>query len=248
MFVLKRGRGVWYTEPGMETRRRNPLPTIPTENYLIAIQTLHDEEIRCIPARIAERMGVSAPTVTEAVKRMERDAYLTHGPDRDIVLTDRGREIALTLMRRHRTVERWLTDVLGLDWASAHEEAHHLEHAISDVVAERIWASMGYPDSCPHGNPIREPGGVDPEVTRVRLRDVERGRSVVLHRISEVAEDNRELMTFFETRGFRPGVSIEVTDRGPLGDTLTVKLGDATAALSEDVAGYLWVTPAPDSA
>ena len=218
------------------------MPTIPVENYLIAIQTLHDEGIRCIPARIAELMAVSPPTVTEAVRRMERDGYVEHAANREIHLTERGRAIALALMRRHRMVERWLTDVLGLDWASAHEEAHRLEHAVSDVVAERLWASMGYPDSCPHGNPITEPDPTEAAAReRLRLRDVGSGQTVVLQRISEMAEDNRELMTFFETRGFRPGVHIAVTDRGPLNDTLTVKVGGDTSALSEDVAGYLWV-------
>jgi DtxR family Mn-dependent transcriptional regulator len=218
------------------------MPTIPTENYLIAIQTLHDEGIRCIPARIAEVMGVSAPTVTEAVKRMQQHGYVCHGADRELHLTEAGQAIAQALMRRHRMVERWLTDVLGLDWASAHEEAHRLEHAMSDTVAERLWASMGCPDACPHGNPIHPPGTVPAPLSEpLRLRDVPGGESVVLHRISELAEDNRELMTFFETKGFRPGVRIDVTDRGPLGDTLMVQVGGATAALSEEVAGYLWV-------
>lgn len=218
------------------------MPTIPTENYLIAIQTLHDEGIRCIPARIAEWVDVSAPTVTEAVKRMEKAGYLHHGADREICLTEEGQRIALALMRRHRMVERWLTDVLGLDWASAHEEAHRLEHAVSDVVAERLWASMGYPDACPHGNPITAPDrAAEAAVERLRLRDVATGQSVVLQRISELAEDNRELMTFYETRGFRPGVRIDVTDRGPLNDTLLVRIGGDTTALSEDAASYLWV-------
>lgn len=221
------------------------MPTIPTENYLIAIQTLHDESMRCIPARIAERMEVSAPTVTEAVKRMERDGYITYGSDREVHLTDEGRRIALALMRRHRMVERWLTDVLGLDWASAHQEAHKLEHAISDLVADRLWQSMGCPESCPHGNPIVVPSPSDAAVIqRLRLRDVASGQSVVLHRISELAEDNRELMTFFESHGFRPGVRIDVTDRGPLNDTLLIRIGGDTAALSEDVAAHLWVQQA----
>jgi DtxR family transcriptional regulator, Mn-dependent transcriptional regulator len=217
------------------------MPTIPTENYLIAIQTLHDEGIRCIPARIAEMIEVSAPTVTEAIKRMKDHGYVMHLADREIDLTDEGRAIALSLMRRHRMVERWLTDVLGLDWASAHEEAHRLEHAISDVVADRLWASMGKPDSCPHGNPIRDPQNHPTPVIPMRLRDVESGRTVALHRISELAEDKRELMTFLENKGFRPGVAIEVIDRGPLNDTLMVSVGGTNAALSEDVAGYLWV-------
>jgi DtxR family Mn-dependent transcriptional regulator len=218
------------------------VPTIPTENYLIAIQTLRDEALRCIPARIAERMEVSAPTVTEALKRMEKAGYVLHTPSREIELTDQGQAIATALMRRHRVVERWLTDVLGLDWASAHEEAHHLEHAISDEVAERIWTSMGCPDSCPHGNPISQ---LDPAASaamvRLRLRDVEQGETVVLQRISELAEDNRELMIFFEDKGFRPGARIAVLDRGPLNDTLMVTVGDHTAALSDDTAAFLWV-------
>jgi DtxR family Mn-dependent transcriptional regulator len=224
------------------TTPRKPAPTIPTENYLIVIQTLHDEGLRCIPARIAERMEVSAPTVTEALKRMERDKYVVFTPSREVELTEEGRGIALVLLRRHRVVERWLTDVLGLDWASAHEEAHKLEHAISDTVAERIWKSMGCPDACPHGNPI---AAVDPtapaEVQRVRLRDVDQGQTVVLQRISELAEDNRELMTFFEDKGFRPGARIAVVDRGPLNDTLMVTVSGNTAALSEDAAAFLWV-------
>ncbi|MBI2761457.1 MAG: metal-dependent transcriptional regulator [Chloroflexi bacterium] len=180
------------------------MPTIPTENYLIAIQTLHDEGIRCIPARIAEMIEVSAPTVTEAIKRMKDHGYVMHLADREIDLTEEGRAIALSLMRRHRMVERWLTDVLGLDWASAHEEAHRLEHAVSDVVAERLWSSMGRPDSCPHGNPIRDPDAHASVITPIRLRDVESGRTVALHRISELAEDKRELMTFLERMSDQP--------------------------------------------
>lgn len=216
------------------------MPTMPVENYLIAIQTLNDEGIRCIPARIAERMEVSAPTVTEAMRRMENYGYIIHTPTREIDLTEKGREIAVSLMRRHRMVERWLTDVLGLDWASAHEEAHRLEHAISDVVAERIWESMGCPDSCPHGNPIL-PLSPEERASRVRLRDVDQGETVVLSRISELAEDNRELMTFLQQHGFRPGSRIDVTDRGPLGDLFAIEVDGRPEAISADVATYLWV-------
>ena len=215
------------------------MATIPTENYLIAIQTLHDENVRCIPARIAERMAVSAPTVTEALKRMSRDGLAEYATGQEVTLTDNGRELALRLMRRHRMVERWLTDVLGLDWATAHEEAHELEHAVSDLVAERLWQSMGRPDACPHGNPIIPITGDPPP--RLRLNTVPTGATVYLGRISELAEDNREIMTYFENKGFRPGVRIDVLERGPLNDTLIVRMDSGTAALSEEVAGYLWV-------
>ena len=185
-------------------------------------------------------MEVAPPPDTEAVRRMERDGYLYHTDDRTIDLTEKGREVALTLMRRHRMVERWLTDVLGLDWASAHEEAHRLEHVLCEVVPGRIWQSIGCPDSCPHGNPIR-PLAPDGAAERLRLRDIDRGQSVTLQRISELAQDNRELMTYLDQNGFRPGVRIDVTGRGPLNDTLTVTVGGETAVISHELAGYLWV-------
>ena len=223
------------------------MPTIPTENYLIAIQTLHDDEIRCIPARIAELVGVSAPTVTEALKRMARDGYIEESHDPEVRLTETGRQLVTALMRRHRIVERWLTDTLGLDWASAHEEAHRLEHAVSDTVAERLWASMGYPGGCPHGNPIPPPGDLPaPDSTRLRLRDVPTGETVTLVRISERAEEQHDLIVYFEEKAFRPGASVIVVDRAPLHGPMTVEVGGQRVALSEEVAAYLWVRPATE--
>ena len=220
------------------------MPTIPTENYLIAIQTLHDDEIRCIPARIAEIVGVSPPTVTEALKRMARDGYIAPSHDPEVELTETGRALVVALMRRHRIVERWLTDALGLDWATAHEEAHHLEHAISDTVAERLWASLGYPECCPHGNPIL-PSGVLPEAggKGLRQRDVPSGETVSLVRLSELAEENHDLIAYFQEKGFRPNTPIVVVDRAPLHGPLTVEVDGRAVALSEEVAAYLWVRP-----
>jgi DtxR family transcriptional regulator, Mn-dependent transcriptional regulator len=225
------------------------VPTIPTENYLIAIQTLHDDEIRCIPARIAELTGVSPPTVTEALKRMARDGYIHDTHDPEVTLTDTGRALVASLMRRHRIVERWLTDTLGLDWATAHEEAHKLEHAVSETVAERLWTSMGYPDGCPHGNPI-PPAGQLPQQDpyRMRLRDVPTGETVTLRRISERAEEQHDLIAYFEEKGFRPGIEVTVTDRAPLHGPITVEVEGRSVALGEEIAAYLWVRPVIGSA
>jgi DtxR family Mn-dependent transcriptional regulator len=225
------------------------VPTIPTENYLIAIQTIHDDEVRCIPARIAELVGVSAPTVTEALKRMARDGYVHASHDPEVELTETGKQLAVALMRRHRIVERWLTDTLGLDWATAHEEAHRMEHAISDTVAERLWVSMGNPTGCPHGNPILPPGVMPvPDPERRRLRDVETGATVALIRISERAEELHDLIGYFEEKGFRPDVLISVVDRAPLNGPLTIEMEGRSLAIGEDLASYLWVRPAVASA
>lgn len=221
------------------------MPTIPTENYLIAIQTLRDDEIRCIPARIAEFVGVTAPTVTEALKRMARDGYIHAAHDPEVELTETGRRLVTDLMRRHRIVERWLTDTLGLDWASAHEEAHRMEHAISDTVAERLWVSMAYPPSCPHGNPILPPGEIpSPDPERMRLNDVEGGETVELIRISERAEEVHDLIVYFEEQGFRPGGAITVEGRAPLNGPLSVEMNGRDLVLGEELASYLWVRPA----
>lgn len=221
------------------------MPTIPTENYLIAIQMLHDDEIRCIPARIAELVGVSAPTVTEALKRMARDGYIHESHDPQVELTETGRQLVVSLMRRHRIVERWLTDTLGLDWATAHEEAHKMEHAISDTVAERLWVSMDFPSCCPHGNPILPRGEMpEPDPARRRLRDVATGETVELVRISELAEEQHDLIEYFEAKGFRPGLRISVVDRAPLHGPLTLTMDGEQIALGDDLAAYLWVRPA----
>ncbi|HLZ72850.1 MAG TPA: metal-dependent transcriptional regulator [Dehalococcoidia bacterium] len=219
------------------------MTTMTSENYLIAICTLTDEGEQPTLARLAAFCGVSAPTMGEAARRLERDGLVRIEPRRSVELTAQGREIADTLLRRHRLIERWLTDGLGLDWATAHEEAHRLEHAVSPQVEERIAASLGFPTTCPHGNPIRPQTDVERRIPLVSLDGVAAGAEVRLRRISELAEDNHELMTFYETQGFRPGVRLRVRERGLLGGPLTVDLEGRLVAIGPEVARYLWVWP-----
>ena len=107
-----------------------------------------------IGARLARHLKVSPPAVTEALQRMARAGYLRLAAGKQIVLTRRGLTVAEAMARRHRLLERWLTDILGLDWMEAHEEAHRLEHALSPRVEDRLAESLGMPTTCPHGNPI----------------------------------------------------------------------------------------------
>ena len=212
-----------------------------TEDYLIAICTLTDEGQPATLARLAAYCGVTPPTIGEAARRLERDGLVHLEPRRHVELTPAGREIADTLLRRHRLIERWLTDALGLDWATAHEEAHRLEHAVSPVVEERMAASMQYPDTCPHGNPIRPLNAEERAAPLLSLGDVAPGVPVRLRRISELAEDNHELMIFYESHGFRPGTLLCVRDRGPLHGPLTVEVAGRDVAMSPESAAYLWV-------
>src|SRR5437870_8382941 len=146
------------------TTRANTAPnnstTASVQDYLAAIYDLASSGKPVIGARLAKHMGISAPAVTEAIHRMARGGYVKIGRGKELVLSTKGRQIAELMARRHRLLERWLTDTLGLNWTDAHEEAHRLEHALSPRVEDRLAELLGMPSTCPHGNPI--PGMAKP--------------------------------------------------------------------------------------
>ena len=146
---------------------------------------------------------------------MQKDGYIRVGGRKEIRLTTKGLGIAETMARRHRLIERWLTDVLGLDWSRAHDEAHRLEHALSPVVEERLAEKLGMPSTCPHGNPI--PGMPAPEAHRpIPLNQAPAGHPFVVERITEEAEADRQLLRFLWESGIRPGSRIVVSEIAPV--------------------------------
>src|SRR5512142_329453 len=173
-----------------------------TEAYLEVIYMMAMEGQPVIGARLAESLHVSRPTVTTTLKRMVRDGLVKLNEHKEIQLSAKGQAIAEHLQRRHRVVERWLTDVLGLDWAKSDAEAHHLEHAMSDQVAELLNKHLGYPATCPHGNPI--PGNAPRSSTSSKnlfpLDNVQAGDTVVVNRVSEYAENVAELLEYLGSR------------------------------------------------
>src|SRR5438132_9769469 len=128
------------------------------EEYLEAIYNMSAEDEVVIGARLAEKFHVSAPTVTEMLKRLVRDGYITMDNKRQVTLTEAGIQAAEAVLRRHRLTERFLVDMLGMQWHQVHEEACRLEHFISGAVEARVIAALNNPTTCPHGNPI--PGSV----------------------------------------------------------------------------------------
>src|SRR5438270_1092519 len=136
-------------------------------------------------ARLADWLGVSRPTVTVALRRMTRDGMVRINSRKEIELTEQGRQASAAIVRRHRIMERWLTDALGLDWVAADEEAARLEHAVSDVVERRLYETLGRPTTCPHGNPI--PGHSKPVRHELRLAGLATGATASITRVSEVA-------------------------------------------------------------
>jgi DtxR family transcriptional regulator, Mn-dependent transcriptional regulator len=145
-------------------------------------------------------------------------------------------------VRRHRIMERWLTDGLGLDWVTADEEAARLEHAVSDVVEKRLYEVLGHPATCPHGNPI--PGYSETEPNEVRLTKLPEGARASITRVSEVAEREAPLLlAYLHERKLIPGQRIAVVEVDDIGRTLRVKAGARQVTLSQDTAAKLWVVP-----
>jgi DtxR family Mn-dependent transcriptional regulator len=182
------------------------------EEYLETILELEESGIRPMRARIVERLGVSAPAVSETVRRLEREGYLTLDENRAIRLTTKGRHYATSIMRRHRLAERLLTDVMKVPWSQVHEEAGRLEHAISPRLEAHLVALLGDPGTCPHGNPI--PGSVNAVdvASQVPLGTTRAGNTIVVRRIDEELEAQFDRMQELEARGVMPGRMLRVLD------------------------------------
>ena len=220
------------------------LPQVPqgAQDYLETIYEMEEEGGRIAQTRIAKRMGVSPPAVSEQVRRLVK-AKLVSIEDRDIGLTPLGKEVATPLVRRHRLAERLLVDILEIPWHRAHEEAHAWEHVISPEVEERILSKTGA-TTCPHGNPI--PGLTAPyeRSKLVPLSDLKQGELGRLCLLTEDVELVTDVLKYFEEKGLMPGADITVTGIGPDG-TLTLAVGGNAASLGSELADNLWVLPEP---
>ncbi len=215
----------------------------PVEEYLEAIHSLDEEGADVIQARLAQRLGHSAPSVSEMVRRLRTEGYVRI-EGRSVTLTDKGRATAESVVRKHRLAERLLTDVIGLEWHRAHLEAGRWEHVISDDVEDRLVKLLGNPSTCPHGNPI--PGTVGSARTQIALSQAEPGDRVRLERVTEQVELDTDSLAYLSGHGFTPGVEARVVARAPDG-TLTLDLQGSTIALGPALAQQLFVAAAQPS-
>jgi DtxR family transcriptional regulator, Mn-dependent transcriptional regulator len=173
--------------------------TVGEEEYLQILFWLQEAGHPMTGANVARAMQLSAPTVHEMIGRLERDGYITRGQNRAIAFTADGAKEAETIVRRHRLIERFLTDVLQIPWDEVHEEAERLEHAMSPVLEERMLAAIGDAKTCPHGHPI----GPGARELGVPLADVEPGAQVRVLRFENEAED---LLRYLKESGLEPGL------------------------------------------
>jgi DtxR family transcriptional regulator, Mn-dependent transcriptional regulator len=212
----------------------------PVEEYLETIFALEEEGIPVIQARLAERLGKAAPSVSEMLDRLEADGLIARSA-RQITMTDKGAALAEGVVRKHRLAERLLVDVIGLDWDKAHVEAGRWEHVISDDVEARLVVLLGNPTTCPHGNPI--PGVERDEPEQRRLAEAQPGERIRLERITESVEHDAESLSYLGDHGLTPGITARIEARAPDG-TLTLTVGGATVALGPAMTRRMYVASA----
>jgi DtxR family Mn-dependent transcriptional regulator len=186
------------------------------EEYCEAVFELHEDDVDVIQARVAERLGISRPAVSEMIRRMDSEGLVTVDAG-TIRLTEDGLELATRVVRRHRLAERLLTDILGLSWAEAHKEAGKWEHVISDSVEAAIDRVLDSPTTCPHGNPIPGRTYVAPETRPLAALAV--GEGFTVSRIPEELEFTPGLLEFLEEADLRPGMHGRITAASPDGTT-----------------------------
>ena len=214
------------------------------ESYLEAVFELQEIGERVTQARLARWFKVSPPATAEVVKRMERMELITFADDRTIVLSEEGHRRAAEEAVRHRTIERYLVDVLGVPWHLSDEEVRNMEPGVSDVVFERMREALGGVDRCPHGNPI--PGtaaAARPIDDLVPLASCDIGAHVRIDRILEDLELDRSTLRFLEDNRLLPGAALEVCARADDGGVTIAREG-AEVAIGRLLASHVLCVPA----
>jgi DtxR family Mn-dependent transcriptional regulator len=215
------------------------------EEYLEVILNMKMEGKTVVAARLAERLSVSPPTVAGALRRLKRDGLITINSRKEVELTGAGEEQALTIVRRHRLVERLLTDILDVEWSECHEEACLMEHAISPLVEGKLYQRLGRPTTCPHGNPIpRDKTVIAPK--GVPLDSIPEGSRIEVTRISEEANYTPELMRFLQKQNILPGNTFQVKEVASHIGTITLAGESGDIPLGVKAATTIWVIPISD--
>jgi DtxR family Mn-dependent transcriptional regulator len=232
----------------------NALSRAAVEDYLKVIFNLAewDPEDAVSNADLAARLGVSTSSASEMVRKLTADGLLEHEPYGGIELTPAGRRLATTMVRRHRLVETFLVQMLGYSWDEVHDEAEVLEHAVSDLLVQRMDAALGHPHRDPHGDPIPTVDGAIHRPTAAMLAALEPGDAGWIARI---IDDNAGLLRWFTENGIALDTAVEVVEQRPFGGPLVVRVGSGDAArvveLGLEAATALWIArsqPGADAA
>lgn len=212
------------------------MPTPTLEEYLETIYKL-SEHGTVKPTAIAESVGVSGPTVTNTLKRLEGGGYVIR-QGTDVVLTESGSAAALDIVRKHRVAERFLVDVLGLGWDEAHDDACRLEHALSPRVLVALEEFLNNPEVCPHGNPIPRADGKIPSAQGTPLASLGLGARCEVVRIEE---EDEELLRYLKEIGLVPGAQVLIAEVAPFSGPFTLSVGGRSSAISHEIAEKVFV-------
>ncbi len=226
------------TTPSPDLRALNQA----SKEYLEAIFELQEEGHRVLQARIGERLGLAAATVSEGIKRVVAEGYVTVN-GRDLTLTEEGTAVAEALVRRHRLAERMLVDILGIPWHLCHEQAEDWEKVMTPEVEEAILSKLSGEATCPHGNPIPGASSTVPWSDLKPLADMSPGDKGRLTRLLEDVELDHDVLKYLEDHSLMPGADLELSERAPDG-TLTLDVSGRSVSLGAALADNLWVLPA----
>ena len=210
--------------------------TISKENYLKAIAEAESEGEAVKAVTLVRWLGVSAPAVTMAIKRLRRDGLIQVGEEGQLTLTEEGRDIANRLLNRHHLIERMLTEIFGLEWYQVHDEAEQLEHAVSADFERKLIEKLGTAKECPHGNLV----GMDsPSDRRQRgLKPLDEAQPGDRLQVVSVFERDRKLLEYLDGAGIRPGVGLEISEADGEIELLTA---GRTVRLDRSAAAKVWV-------
>ncbi|MFE3293444.1 metal-dependent transcriptional regulator [Rhodococcus sp. NPDC059234] len=214
--------------------------TTVAQDYLKVIWTAGEWSGEQVSTKmLAERIGVSASTVSEAIRKLADQGLVDHARYGSISLTDRGRAAAVAMVRRHRLIETYLVNELGYGWDEVHDEAEVLEHAVSDLMIARIDAKLGHPERDPHGDPIPAPDGSIPSPAARQLSDFTDGQ---YGRIARISDSDPAMLRYFDSVGIALDLTVTVLERRDFAGTVSVRLGDGdTVELGNPAADAIWL-------
>jgi DtxR family Mn-dependent transcriptional regulator len=208
------------------------------EEYLENIYRLQETSGVARTSEIVKLLQVVPGTVTNMVERLEREGFVTHTPYKGVALTEKGRKIAINVIRRHRLSERLLTDILQVKWSEAHELACKLEHSFTGDLVKKLEKALKHPETCPHGNPIpTQCGGIIEEksVPLTNLKPKEKGVLV------KITNEKHDVLEYLNALGLMPKALLEVVEKAPFNGPITVKINGTKKALSFEMASIIYV-------
>ena len=224
--------------PSMQYRANSESPSV--EDYLVSIYRLLIDKKKVNTGELAQKMGVSAASTSAMFKRLQNRGLINYNPYEGVDLTANGKEIALHVLRRHRIIERFLTDTLNIGWERVDNLAHQMEHALPEEVLDRLDQWLGEPETCPHGHPIPLADGKIKDQSGTTIDKLRQGQKAT---VLSVAEDNPKLLQYLKECGLVPGTVFELSNKNSIDGTMQIKIGAEEQFIGPRIVSAVSVLP-----